>query len=57
MFIGFKLLGILGLIVGPILCIILKDVFYIFLDTGYIKSMFVEKPIKSKKYRIIRDKK
>lgn len=43
MFIGFKIFGILGMLIGPIITIILKDVLAIVLETGYLKSMFVEK--------------
>ncbi|MCX8074595.1 MAG: sporulation integral membrane protein YtvI [Clostridia bacterium] len=51
MFLGFKILGILGIIAGPILALILKDVFNIVLETGYIKSMFVERKGLKKRYR------
>lgn len=56
MFIGFKVYGVLGLIAGPILCIILKDVFNVVLETGYIKSMFVERKDRPMKYRIVKEK-
>lgn len=50
MFFGFKLFGFLGLIFGPIIAIILKDVLNIVLETGYIKSMFMNKNQKMIRY-------
>lgn len=50
MFVGFKVFGFLGLIFGPIIAIILKDVFTIVLETGYIKKMFINKNEKAIRY-------
>lgn len=43
MYLGFKIFGVLGMIFGPIIMIILKDVFSAIFDTGYVKSIFVRK--------------
>jgi predicted PurR-regulated permease PerM len=40
MYTGFKFMGVLGLFVGPIVLIILKNVFSNFLDGGIIKTLF-----------------
>ena len=40
MYTGFKFLGILGMFIGPIVLIILKNVFSKFLDEGIIKTIF-----------------
>lgn len=40
MYTGFKFTGILGLFIGPIVLIILKDIFSSVLDKGVIKSIF-----------------
>lgn len=40
MYTGFKLIGILGMFVGPIILIILKNVFSKFVDGGIIKTIF-----------------
>ena len=40
MYTGFKVLGILGTIIGPILLIVVKNVFASFIDEGIIKSLF-----------------
>lgn len=50
MYVGFKVFGVMGMIIGPIITIILKDVLTITLETGYIKSMFKEKKEKSIRY-------
>ena len=50
MFLGFKIFGFLGMIFGPIIAIILKDVLNIVLETGYIKSMFINKNEKMVRY-------
>ena len=41
MYTGFKFLGVMGLILGPIILIILKNVFATFIDKGVFKSIFV----------------
>lgn len=40
MYTGFKFLGVLGMIIGPILLIILKNIFATFIDRGVFKSIF-----------------
>ena len=40
MYTGFKLIGVLGMFIGPILLIILKNVFSDFIDNGILKSIF-----------------
>ena len=39
MYTGFKLIGILGMFIGPILLIILKNIFSDFIDNGIMKSI------------------
>lgn len=43
MYTGFKLWGILGILFGPIILIILKNVFATFIDGGVIKTIFDKK--------------
>lgn len=40
MYTGFKISGIIGLFIGPIALIILKDIFGGLLDKGFMKSFF-----------------
>ncbi len=40
MYTGFKFIGILGMIIGPIILIILKNIFATFIDKGVFKSIF-----------------
>lgn len=40
MYTGFKLIGVLGMILGPIILIILKNVFSNFIDGGVLKTIF-----------------
>ena len=40
MYTGFKLIGVIGMLVGPILLIILKNIFQDSIDGGLIKVMF-----------------
>ena len=40
MYTGFKLIGVIGLFIGPIALIILKNVFSAILDKGIIKTIF-----------------
>lgn len=40
MYTGFKILGLLGLLVGPIVLIILKNIFSPFIEEGFLKSIF-----------------
>ena len=41
MYTGFKLLGFIGILIGPILLIVLKEIFDNFLDKGLI-NYFIE---------------
>ncbi|MBQ8044287.1 MAG: sporulation integral membrane protein YtvI [Clostridia bacterium] len=43
MYIGFKIFGLFGLIVGPVVMVIFKNVFETMFATGYFKSLFVYK--------------
>lgn len=40
MYTGFRIIGILGLFVGPIVLIILKNIFGVSIENGIIKSIF-----------------
>lgn len=40
MYTGFKLIGVLGMFVGPILLIIFKNIFSDFIDDGIVKAIF-----------------
>ena len=40
MYTGFKILGIIGMFVGPIVLIILKNIFSKLLDEGIVKTIF-----------------
>lgn len=40
MYTGFKFIGILGMLIGPIILIILKNIFSTILDKGIMKSIF-----------------
>lgn len=41
MYTGFKLSGVLGLFIGPIIFIILKNIFSVSLENGLIRSLFL----------------
>ena len=43
MYTGFKFLGIMGLIFGPIILIILKNIFATFIDKGVVKTILIQK--------------
>ncbi len=43
MYTGFKVIGVMGLLLGPILLIIIKNVFATLIDEGVVKSIFYEK--------------
>lgn len=43
MYIGFKIFGLIGMIIGPVCMIIFKNVFEIMFKSGYFKSLFVYK--------------
>lgn len=40
MYTGFKLIGIVGTLIGPIILIILKNIFASMIDKGVAKSIF-----------------
>ncbi len=40
MYTGFKIMGIFGLLIGPIVLIILRNVFDTLIDKGLVKSIF-----------------
>ena len=40
MYTGFKIIGVLGMLLGPIVLIILKNIFGTMLDKGLVKSIF-----------------
>ena len=40
MYTGFKFIGVIGMFIGPIMLIILKNIFATFIDKGVIKSIF-----------------
>ena len=40
MYTGYKFIGILGMIVGPIILIIIKNVFATLIDKGVFKTIF-----------------
>lgn len=40
MYTGFKFIGVLGMLIGPIILIILKDIFSTVIDKGIMKSIF-----------------
>lgn len=40
MYTGFKVIGIIGMLVGPIILIILKNIFATFIDNGVLKTIF-----------------
>ena len=43
MYLGFKLIGVFGMIVGPIMIVIYKNVFETMFEVGFFKKMFVYK--------------
>jgi len=43
MYIGFKIFGLFGLIVGPVVMVIFKNVFETMFEAGYFKTLFVYK--------------
>lgn len=40
MYTGFKFMGVIGMFIGPIILIILKNIFATFIDKGVFKSIF-----------------
>lgn len=45
MYIGFRFMGLIGMIVGPIVLVIFKNVFGVMFEVGYFKRLFVYKKI------------
>ena len=43
MYTGYKLIGVMGMLLGPIILIILKNVFGTFIDKGVVKTIFDER--------------
>ena len=43
MYTGFKILGLIGLIIGPIVLIILQNVFETMIDNGIVKTILDRK--------------
>ena len=43
MYTGFKFIGVLGMLVGPIILIIIKNVFATLIDEGVVKRLFDKK--------------
>jgi len=43
MYTGFKIIGVIGLFVGPIILIILQNVFETMIDNGIVKTIFDKK--------------
>lgn len=43
MYTGFKVIGVMGLLIGPIVLIIFKNIFANLIDKGVFKTIFVEK--------------
>lgn len=39
MYTGFKFLGVIGMFLGPIILIILKNIFGTFIDGGIVKTI------------------
>ena len=40
MYTGFKLIGVIGMLIGPIILIILKNIFATLIDNGVMKTIF-----------------
>ena len=40
MYTGFKVIGLIGLFIGPIILIILQNVFETMIDNGIVKTLF-----------------
>ena len=40
MYTGFKLIGVLGMLIGPIILIVLRSIFGTLLDKGVVKAIF-----------------
>ena len=40
MYTGFRFLGFVGMFIGPIVLIILKNIYEVRIDRGFVKSIF-----------------
>lgn len=40
MYTGFKFIGVIGMLIGPIALIVLKNIFATFIDGGVMKTIF-----------------
>lgn len=49
MYIGFKIFGLFGIIIGPIIMVVFKNVFSQLFEQGYLKKLIVYKKNKEKK--------
>ena len=43
MYTGFKFIGVIGLLLGPIILIIVKNIFANLIDNGFFKTLFDKK--------------
>ena len=43
MYTGFKIIGVLGLLIGPIALIVIKNVYGTLIDKGVVKTIFDRK--------------
>lgn len=48
MYVGFRFLGLIGMIVGPVVLVIFKNVFGVMFEVGYFKKLFVYKKTNAK---------
>lgn len=53
MYIGFKLVGLFGLVIGPVVLVIFKNVFNAMFETNYFKHLFVLKKEKKTSSKIV----
>lgn len=56
MYIGFKIFGLFGLIVGPVVMVIFKNVFETMFEVGYFKSLFIYKKDKKQTVKKVTEK-
>ena len=56
MYIGFKIFGLIGLIIGPVVMVIFKNVFETMFAAGYFKSLFVYKKERKTSIKKVADK-
>ena len=43
MYTGFKFIGVIGMLIGPIILIILKNIFSTLIDRGFVKTILDQK--------------